>query len=72
MSGQEVILKAFEWLGLAILAALAILLVRALFRPWREGKEGNRPYDRDHGSPASPYPPARHDDGPSGHSDGGD
>jgi hypothetical protein len=72
MSGPDVILKAFEWLGLAILGALALLLVRALFRPWREGKEGNRPYDRAGGAADHYPPPARHDDGPTGHADGGD
>jgi hypothetical protein len=71
MSGPDIILKAFEWLGIVILAALAILLVRALFRPWKEGREGNRPYDRAHGSPAEPYPSPRHGDGPRGHADEG-
>jgi hypothetical protein len=35
-------MAVLEVLGFLILGALALLLVRALFRPWHEGREGNQ------------------------------
>jgi hypothetical protein len=66
VSGPDTVLKVFEWLGYLFLGGLAILLVRALFRPWDEGRSGNRPHDRGNTNPEGPLPPVRHDADTSG------
>jgi hypothetical protein len=63
-------MNPLEVLGWLILGGFAVLLVRALFRPWRGG--GGRAGDPDEEPPVERRPRRRHDDGTDGSSDGDD